>query len=232
VIDCPVITFPCWSFTTADNVTVEPTTTENDEGDTLTVVTTGVGGGGGGGGGRGGGGGGGGGGAFTVTVDAPVFPEFAAEMTAVPAAIPVITPLALTVAVAVLFDDHATVWPAITFPLASFTVAESDVVAPTITEVVVGLTMTVMTTGCGCGVGSVVVPPLLEHTESRTRFDIASSARAERAAMVDMRDIGGSPGVANLCPELCLHRAKTKKPPRPRQVLSVRWRLGWHTDYP
>ncbi|HET9637321.1 MAG TPA: hypothetical protein VFP26_15440 [Gemmatimonadaceae bacterium] len=77
----------------AVNVTVDPTFTEGVAGDTVTVVTTGV----------------GGGAAFTVTLDVPDLPAHVAVMVADPAATPLTTPLAFTVATDVLFDDQVTV---------------------------------------------------------------------------------------------------------------------------
>ena len=77
-------------------MTVEPATTEADEGVTVTVVTTG-------------------GAAATVIADVPDFPELVAVIVAEPAEIPETTPLELTVADALLLD-HATVYPDITLP--------------------------------------------------------------------------------------------------------------------
>ena len=79
-------------MTVAVNVVVEPTFTEADPGDTVTVVTTGA-----------------GGGAVTVTVAVPDFPELEAVIVADPAATPVTTPLPFTVATPVLFEDQVTV---------------------------------------------------------------------------------------------------------------------------
>jgi hypothetical protein len=48
--------------------------------------------------------------------DEPVFPEHVAVIVAEPAATPVTTPLALTVAAAALLVDQTMVCPVITFP--------------------------------------------------------------------------------------------------------------------
>jgi hypothetical protein len=87
--------------------TVAPTFIEAVGGETVTVVTTGT----------------GGGDAVTVTLDVPDFPAQVAVIVADPAATPVTTPLALTVATAELLVDQVTVCPVITLPEASFTVA-------------------------------------------------------------------------------------------------------------
>ena len=102
----------------------------------MTVVTTGV----------------GGGAAVTVIAEVPDLPELVAVMVADPAATPVTTPLALTVAAAVLLLAQVTACPVITFPFWSFTVACREVVLPATTEADAGETVTVVTTGAGGGV--------------------------------------------------------------------------------
>jgi hypothetical protein len=92
---CPVITFPFWSFTVAVKACVAPARIEALDGATVTVVGVG--------------GGGGGGTAVTVTLAVPDLPDDVAVIVAEPAATPVTTPLPLTVAAAVLLDDHVTV---------------------------------------------------------------------------------------------------------------------------
>ena len=84
---------------------------------------------------------------MTVTLDVPDFPELVAVMVAVPADIPVTTPVEFTVAVPALLLDQVTVWPLIVFPCASFTVADNPTVAPTAIEAVGGDTATLVTTG-------------------------------------------------------------------------------------
>jgi hypothetical protein len=101
-------------------------------------------------------GGGGGGGLVTVTDDEPDFAEHVAVMVVDPAATPVTTPLELTVAIAELFVDQVMVWPVITFPCWSFTVAVKVTVAPVWIEGLAGLTVTVVTTGAGGGGGGAV----------------------------------------------------------------------------
>ena len=68
-----------------------------------------------------------------------------------PAATPVTTPFELTVAADALFVDQLIVWPVITLPCASLTVAVRATVAPTFIDVADGDTVTVVTTGGGGG---------------------------------------------------------------------------------
>jgi hypothetical protein len=86
---------------------VAPTPNDTVEGATVTVVTTG----------------GGGDVEVTVTLAVPNFPAQAAVMVAEPAATPVTTPFAFTVAAVVLSLDQLTLCPLITLPWASLTVA-------------------------------------------------------------------------------------------------------------
>jgi hypothetical protein len=104
---------------------------------TVTVVTTGA----------------GGGGEVTATLAVPDFPAVVAVIVAEPAATPVTTPFELTVAAAGLLVDQAMLWPVITFPWASFTVAESVTEPPTVIDDDGGETTTVVTTGAGGGGG-------------------------------------------------------------------------------
>src|SRR5207247_11080304 len=78
----------------------------------------------------------------TVMADAPLFPSLVAVIVAVPAVFPVTSPLALTVATAVLLLAQVTVRPLSGFPFASFGVAVSCIVWPTCTDAVAGLTVT------------------------------------------------------------------------------------------
>jgi len=128
-------------LTVAVSDVVAPTAIDAEAGDTVTVVTTGA----------------GGGEAVTVMEDVPDFPAQVAVIVAEPAATPVTTPAALTVAAAALFVDHVTVCPLITFPCSSLTVATSVVVAPAPTVAVDGVTVTLVTTGAGGGGGAVTV---------------------------------------------------------------------------
>src|SRR5205809_206209 len=81
----------------------------------------------------------------TVMADAPLFPSLVAVIVAVPAVFPVTSPLALTVATAVLLLAQVTVRPLSGFPFASFGVAVSCTVWPTCTDAVAGLTVTAAT---------------------------------------------------------------------------------------
>src|SRR2546430_5798965 len=82
----------------------------------------------------------------------PLFPSLVAVIDAVPAADPVTSPLALTVATPAALVPHAIVRPVSTFPLASFRLAVSCTVAPTGTLADAGLTTT-DATGAGGGGG-------------------------------------------------------------------------------
>jgi hypothetical protein len=83
---------------------VAPTATEAEAGDTVTDVTTGA-------------------AVVTVMLDDPDLPELVAVIVAWPAATPLTTPFASTVAVAALLVDHVTACPLIGLPCASLTVA-------------------------------------------------------------------------------------------------------------
>jgi hypothetical protein len=98
--------------------------------------------------------GGGGGGAVTVTAAEPWIPSLVAVMVALPAATPVTTPFADTVAAPVFEELQLTVRPVSVAPLASRVVAESCTVLPATTVAVVGATATLAT---GAGAGSVTV---------------------------------------------------------------------------
>ena len=90
----PVSTFPTESFRVAVSCAVPPTGEVTVAGVTVTVAT-----------------GAGVGGAVTVTVDEPTLPSLVAVMVAEPAALPVTSPLVLTVATVVLLVAHVTVRP-------------------------------------------------------------------------------------------------------------------------
>src|SRR6266516_4470546 len=81
----------------------------------------------------------------TVIAAVPLLPSLVAVIVAGPAALPVTTPLALTVASAVLLLAQVTVRPLSGFPFASFGVAVSCTVWPTCTDAVAGLTVTAAT---------------------------------------------------------------------------------------
>jgi hypothetical protein len=162
-------------LTAADSDTVAPIATDAVAGATVTVVTTG----------------GGGGNAVTVTLDVPLFPELVAVIVAEPAVIPVTSPLEATAAADPSLVDHVTALPVMTFPCASFTVADSEVVPPTAIDAVDGVMLTLVTVLTGVGVGSVVVPDVPEHTESMgTRS--SHHWRATRFARGDMYGMSGS----------------------------------------
>src|SRR5437867_486115 len=78
----------------------------------------------------------------TVIVEGPLFPSLVAAIVAAPAVIPVTSPLALTVATAVLLLPQLTGRPDNGLPLASFEVAVSCTVWPTCADAVPGLTVT------------------------------------------------------------------------------------------
>src|SRR5689334_9130734 len=82
----------------------------------------------------------------TVTADVPLLPSLVAVIvTGPPAATPVTSPLELTLATEVLFDDHVTTRPVRMFPLASLSVAVSCTVWPACTLAEAGVTVTVAT---------------------------------------------------------------------------------------
>ena len=118
------------------SVVVCSTTKLADGGDTVTVAT---------------------GTAVTLTFAVPTFPSLDAVMVAVPTATPVTTPFA-TVAIELLFDDHATVRPVSTLPSESLSVAVIVVVCPTTTLAPGGPTVTELT---GAGDTVMVAVPVL-----------------------------------------------------------------------
>src|SRR6266516_350047 len=117
----PLSGFPFASFGVAVSCTVWPTCTDAVAGLTVTAAT---------------------GTLLTVIVAVPLCPSLVAVIVAEPAAPPVTSPLALTVATAVLLLAHVTVRPANRLPSASFGVAVSCTVWPTCTDAEAGLTVT------------------------------------------------------------------------------------------
>src|SRR5256886_14895252 len=107
--------------------------------------------------GGGGGGGGGGVGVVTVTLAVPLFPSLDAVIVAVPAATPVTSPPAETVATLALFVAQLMLRPLSAVPLASLGVAVSCTVAATSSTGAAGLTLTDAT---GTGVTVTVAVPL------------------------------------------------------------------------
>ena len=84
-------------------------------------------------------------GAKTVTATVPLNDPEAAVIVAVPSATEVTKPSPETVAIPVLDDDHVTVAPETTVPLASFTIAFTVVLAPVdMSESVLGDTSSVV----------------------------------------------------------------------------------------
>src|SRR5438094_1909250 len=109
LLDCHVIVrpvngLPVASFGVAVSWTVPPVGTLAVAGVTVTDAT---------------------GTAVTVMADVPLLPSLVAVMVAEPAPLPVTSPLELTPATDVLFDDHVTTRPVRMFPLASLSVAVS-----------------------------------------------------------------------------------------------------------
>src|SRR2546421_705109 len=86
--------------------------------------------------------------AITVTAALPLCPSLVAVMLAVPAALPVTSPLVLTVATAALPLAHATARPVSTLPAASLGVATSCTVLPSFTLAGAGVTVTDATGTC------------------------------------------------------------------------------------
>jgi hypothetical protein len=107
VIVRPLRALPLASRGTAESWTVAPSCTLGAVGDTLTLAT------------------GTGAAALTVTDDIPLLLSLRAVIVALPAATPLTNPALDTVAAAVLLDDHATLRPVKTLPLASLVTAES-----------------------------------------------------------------------------------------------------------
>src|SRR5439155_1710850 len=112
---------PLASFGVAVSCTVWPTCTDAVLGLTVTDATGTV---------------------LTVTVAVPLCPSLVAVIVAAPAVTPVTSPLALTIATAVLLLPQLAGRPDNGLPLASFVVAVSCTVWPTCTEAVPGLTVT------------------------------------------------------------------------------------------
>lgn len=120
----PVRVCPCASYVTAVSVTVDPVTTVLDGGATVTELT------------------GTGAGALTLIVALPVLPSLVAVIVALPALFAVTTPDVLTDATAGALDAQTMPRPVSVFPFASYVMAVSVVVAPTVSELLVGATAT------------------------------------------------------------------------------------------
>jgi hypothetical protein len=118
-----------------------------------------------------GGGGGGGGLAVTVTSSVPVTPSLDAEMTADPALMPVIAPLAETLAIVGLELENSTVrlLVGIVFPDASRSVTDGSIACPIARLVSGAATVTDATAATGGGIEMVVsitVSPMPRTTVS------------------------------------------------------------------
>src|SRR2546425_3377395 len=121
----------------------------------------------------------------TVTLDVPLCPSLVAVMVAEPAATPVTSPLPFTVAAAVLLLDQVTTRPVSGRPLASFGVAVSWTVRPTVTLAGEGVTVTLATgTGvtvttdvplCPSLVAVIVAEPAATPVTSPLPFTVAAA---------------------------------------------------------
>lgn len=135
----PVSTFPLASRSVAVSCWLWPIATVAADG-AITTLATGA-----------------GGAAAIVSAAVPLRVSLVAVMVDVPAATPVTSPAALTVATPVLLDDQATLRPVRTFPLASRSVAVSCCPWPTVTVAVDGAIETLAT-----GAGGIAVVVRLE----------------------------------------------------------------------
>jgi len=190
VIVRPVNGFPLASFRVTVNCTVCPTWTLAAAGLTVTDAT----------------------GTFVVVTPAvPLLPSHAAVMIAVPTATAATSPVPFTVATPPLSLVHVTVRPVKTFPLASFGVAVSCTVCPTIIIGVAGLTVTDATGTvltviadvpvCPSLVAVMVTEPAATPVTSPLPLTVASAALL--VAQLITRPVNGLPfaslGVAVSC---------------------------------
>src|SRR4029077_10781844 len=121
----PVNGFPLASLGVAVSWTVPVTATFAELGDTVTEAT---------------------GARETLTVAVPLWPSLVAVIvTGPPGPAPVTSPLEVTLAIVLSLDDHTIVRPVKRFPLASFGVAVSCTVWPTVRLAVAGVTVIVAT---------------------------------------------------------------------------------------
>src|SRR6266566_1508887 len=117
----PVNTLPAESFVVAASCAVWPTKTLAEAGLTVTEATDTV-------------------ATVTVITAVPFCPSLLAVIVAVPATAPVTSPLPLTAATVALLVAHVTVRPVSGLPFASFGVATSCTICPTVTVAEAGLT--------------------------------------------------------------------------------------------
>lgn len=130
----PVSVAPPASSVDTESVVVAPAVSVAVDGVTITEAT------------------GAGAGAATVIVAFPVFPSLVAVIVAVPALFAVTTPAVLTLATLGALDAQTRPRPERVFPLASYVIAVSVIVPPTLSEPLVGATATDATGMVGGGV--------------------------------------------------------------------------------
>jgi hypothetical protein len=148
----PVITPPAASRSSAVSCSVSPTKSVSLPGSTVTLAT---------------------GSPSTVTCAVPLLPPAVAVMVVVPSASAVTRPVVETEAKAWFDEDHVTVWPATSSPLAFFSATPSWTVSPTWREMVFGITSTVATVLAG---GSDVPPLQPAATTSSTLAQVRRCA--------------------------------------------------------
>jgi len=178
-----VRTLPCASFVVAVSGVVCPRYTFAVAGATVTVATgTGV----------------------TVIAAVPLWPSLVAVIvTGPPAATPVTTPVALTVATAGLELVQVTVRPVSTFPPASRVVAVRGSVLPAWTEPVAGATVTLATGGpalCGLNAAMIMAQPLLALPVAAQDPAVAAIRSSARLLLKVERAVKPDPAVHELSP--------------------------------
>jgi hypothetical protein len=161
----PVSTAPLASFSVAVACAVPPTTSDDADNATLTLAT---------------------GTGDTVSPSDPLTPSLVAVMTTAPAATAVTSPLAETIATAVLDEVQPTVRPLRTFPDASFNVMVICNVSPTVNDVELAVRVTVAT-GAGAGAATVTVaaplcPSMVAITDADPAFTAVTVPVAETVA--------------------------------------------------
>src|SRR6266404_2065153 len=126
--------------------------------------------------------------AVTVIDDVPFFPSLVAVIVAgPPAATPVTRPVVLTVATALLSEDHVIVRPVSTLPEASLVTAESCCVPPGARLTEVGLTVTALT-----GTGFTVITGVgVELTDSVVAVIVAVPTPVAVTVVVPLVELAG-----------------------------------------
>src|SRR6266571_5325082 len=130
----------------------------------------------------------------TVIAAVPLLPSLVAVIVAGPAALPVTTPLALTVATAVLLLAQVTVRPLSGFPLASFGVAVSCTVWPICTDAAATgtlVTVIVAVPLCPSEVAVIVADPAATPVTRPLALTVATDALP--LAQVTVRPESGLP---------------------------------------